>query len=62
MRSPTSGRIPAAISNSIASLAVGELDNSNVKDPIVAFVFNGKGKGLMMDASLEGSKHTKLDK
>ena len=40
--------------------AGGEIDTSSVKDPIAAFIFGNKG--LMVDASLEGSKYTKLDK
>ena len=40
--------------------AAGEVDTSSISDPIVAFVFGNKG--LMVDASLEGSKYTKLDK
>lgn len=39
--------------------AAGELDTRSITDPIIAFVFGNKG--LMVDASLEGSKYTKLD-
>ena len=40
--------------------AGGSIDSTNVKDPIVAFVFGQKG--LMYNLTLEGSKYTKLDK
>jgi lipid-binding SYLF domain-containing protein len=36
------------------------LDTTTMKDPIVGFVFDAKG--FMADASLKGSKFTKLDK
>ena len=43
----------------LISLGMGDsLDNSNVKDPIVAFVFGQKG--LMSNLTLEVSKFTKL--
>ena len=38
--------------------AGGSLDTSNIKDPIVGFVFGNKG--LMYNLTLEGSKFTKL--
>ena len=38
----------------------GSIDTTNIKDPIVAFVFGQKG--LMYNLTLEGSKFTKLDK
>jgi len=40
--------------------AGGVLDTKNIKDPIVAFVFDVKG--LMGDISLKGGKFTKMDK
>ena len=40
--------------------AGGSIDTTNIKDPIVAFVFGQKG--LMYNLTLEGSKFTKLDK
>ena len=40
--------------------AAGTVDTTNLKDPIVGFVFNNKG--LMYNLTLEGSKFTKLDK
>lgn len=40
--------------------AGGSVDTTNMKDPIVAFVFGQKG--LMYNLTLEGSKFTKLDK
>jgi lipid-binding SYLF domain-containing protein len=36
------------------------IDSSNVKDPVVGFIFGSKG--LMYNLTLEGSKITKLDK
>ena len=38
----------------------GSVNTTNIKDPVVAFVFGNKG--LMVDVSLDGSKFTKLDK
>lgn len=38
--------------------AAGTLDTTNIKDPIVGFVFGNKG--LMADLSLAGSKYTKI--
>jgi len=40
--------------------AGGSIDTTNIKDPIVGFVFGQKG--LMYNLTLEGSKFTKLDK
>ncbi len=39
--------------------AGGSVDSTNIKDPILAFVFGQKG--LMYNLTLEGSKYTKLD-
>jgi lipid-binding SYLF domain-containing protein len=53
----------AGVDGSIAlvTLGVGKtLDTNNIKDPIVAFVFNNKG--LMYNLTLEGSKYTKIKK
>jgi lipid-binding SYLF domain-containing protein len=36
------------------------IDTSNIKDPVVGFVFGSKG--LMYNLTLEGSKFSKLDK
>ena len=38
--------------------ASGTIDTTNIKDPIVGFVFGNKG--LMADLSLTGSKYTKI--
>jgi len=38
----------------------GEIDSQKLQSPIVAFILDEKG--LMYDATLEGSKITKLDK
>lgn len=40
--------------------AGGSIDTTNIKDPIVGFVFGQKG--LMYSLTLEGSKFTKPDK
>ncbi|MDF1537116.1 MAG: YSC84-related protein [bacterium] len=51
------------VDGSVALLEVGagaSIDTTNVRDPIVAFVFGQKG--LMYNLTLEGSKFTKLDK
>jgi len=40
--------------------AGGSIDTTNIKEPIVGFIFGEKG--LMYNLSLEGSKMTKLDK
>lgn len=45
----------------LVTLGVGQaIDTTNIKDPIVGFVFNNKG--LMYNLTLEGSKMTKLYK
>jgi hypothetical protein len=38
--------------------AGGTLDTTNIKSPIVGFVFGNKG--LMFNLTLEGSKYTKI--
>jgi len=38
--------------------AAGTIDTTNIKDPIVGFVFGNKG--LMADLSLTGTKYTKI--
>lgn len=51
------------VDGSVALVTVGaggSIDSTNVKDPIVGFVFGQKG--LMYNLTLEGSKFTKLDK
>ena len=51
----------AGVDGSVALISLGmgdSLDTTNVKDPIVAFVFGQKG--LMYNLTLEGSKFTKL--
>ena len=51
------------VDGSIALVKVGaggSIDSTNVKEPIVAFVFGQKG--LMYNLTLEGSKFTKLKK
>ena len=40
--------------------AGGTIDTATIKEPIVGFVFGVKG--LLVDASLKGSKFTKLKK
>ena len=40
--------------------AAGTLDTTNIKGPIVGFVFGNKG--LMADLSLTGSKYTKIER
>ena len=53
----------AGVDGSVAVIELGTggtLDTSNIRDPIVAFVFGNKG--LMYNLSLEGSKYTKLNK
>jgi len=40
--------------------ASGTIDTTNIKDPIVGFVFGNQG--LMVDLSLTGSKYTKIAK
>ena len=51
------------VDGSVALIDVGAgkaVDTSNVKDPVVGFVFGSKG--LMYNLTLEGTKITKLDK
>jgi lipid-binding SYLF domain-containing protein len=51
------------VDGSVALIKVGaggSIDSTNVKDPIVAFIFGQKG--LMYNLTLEGSKFTKLEK
>lgn len=53
----------AGVDGSVALVqlgAGGSLDTTNIKDPVVGFVFGNKG--LMYNLTLEGSKFTKLDK
>ena len=53
----------AGVDGSVALISLGmgdSLDTTNVKDPIVAFVFGQKG--LMYNLTLEGSKFTKLQR
>ncbi|MCB1970976.1 MAG: hypothetical protein H6851_17000 [Geminicoccaceae bacterium] len=52
----------AGVDGSVAVLdtgASGEVDTSNIQAPIVGFVFGETG--LMANASIEGSKYTRLD-
>jgi lipid-binding SYLF domain-containing protein len=52
----------AGVDGSVAVLktgASGELDTTNLADPVVGLVFGETG--LMADATIEGSKYTKLD-
>ena len=51
----------AGVDGSVALVTIGaggSIDSSNVRDPIVGFVFNNKG--LMYNLTLEGSKFTKI--
>lgn len=51
------------VDGSVALVTVGaggSIDTTNIKDPIVGFVFGQKG--LMYNLTLEGSKFTKLNK
>jgi len=51
----------AGVDGSIALVTIGaggSIDSSNIRDPIVGFVFNNKG--LMYNLTLEGSKFTKI--
>ena len=51
----------AGVDGSVALVelgAGGSIDTTNIKDPIVGFVFSNKG--LMYNLTLEGSKFTKL--
>jgi lipid-binding SYLF domain-containing protein len=53
----------AGVDGSVALVefgAGGSIDSTNIKDPIVGFVLDNKG--LMFNATLEGSKFTKLKK
>lgn len=53
----------AGVDGSIAVIELGTggtIDTNNIKDPIVAFIFDNKG--LMFNLTLEGSKYTKLKK
>jgi lipid-binding SYLF domain-containing protein len=52
----------AGVDGSVAVLqsgASGKLDTTNISDPVVGFVFGEQG--LMADATIEGSKYTRLD-
>ncbi len=52
----------AGVDGSVAVLktgASGKIDTTNISDPVVGFVFGQEG--LMADATIEGSKYTKLD-
>jgi len=58
-----SGGWEAGVDGNVALYDIGagtRLDTTTMKDPIVGFVFDAKG--FMADASLKGSKFTKLDK
>jgi len=51
------------VDGSVALIDIGAgkaIDTSNVKDPVVGFVFGAKG--LMYNLTLEGTKITKVDK
>lgn len=51
------------VDGSVALIDIGAgktVDSTNIKDPVVGFVFGEKG--LMYNLTLEGSKITKLDK
>lgn len=51
----------AGIDGSVAFIDVGKgksIDTVNIKDPVVAFMFGQKG--LMVNATIEGAKFTKL--
>ena len=51
----------AGVDGSVALIELGtggSIDSTNIKDPIVGFVFGNKG--LMYNLTLEGSKFTKL--
>jgi lipid-binding SYLF domain-containing protein len=53
----------AGVDGSVALVelgAGGSIDTTNIKSPIVAFVFSQKG--LMYNLTLEGSKYTKIKK
>jgi lipid-binding SYLF domain-containing protein len=52
----------AGVDGSVAVLdagASGEIDTTNIADPVVGFIFGEEG--LMADAAIEGSKYTRLD-
>jgi lipid-binding SYLF domain-containing protein len=52
----------AGVDGSVAVLqsgASGRIDTTKISDPVVGFVFGQEG--LMADATIEGSKYTKLD-
>ncbi len=51
----------AGVDGSVALITLGvggTIDTTNIKDPIIGFVFSNKG--LMYNLTLEGSKYTKL--
>jgi lipid-binding SYLF domain-containing protein len=51
----------AGVDGSVALVTLGaggSIDTTNIKDPIVGFVFSNKG--LMYNLTLEGSKYTKI--
>ncbi|MDH3391307.1 MAG: YSC84-related protein, partial [Desulfobulbaceae bacterium] len=51
----------AGVDGSVALIELGtggSLDTTNIKDPIIGFVFGNKG--LMYNLTLEGSKFTKI--
>lgn len=53
----------AGVDGSVALVTVGvggSIDSTNIRDPIVGFVFSNKG--LMYNLTLEGSKYSKLKK
>ena len=53
----------AGVDGSVALVELGtggSIDTTNIKDPIVGFIFGNKG--LMYNLTLEGSKFTKLKK
>jgi lipid-binding SYLF domain-containing protein len=53
----------AGVDGSVALVELGagaSLNSTNIRDPIVGFVFGNKG--LMYNLTLEGSKFTRLDK
>jgi len=59
----TSSGWEAGVDGSVALVDIGAgdaLNTTNIKNPIVGFVFGQKG--LMANLTFEGSKYTKLDK
>lgn len=51
------------VDGSVALIDIGAgktIDTTNIKDPVVGFIFDSKG--LMYNLTLEGSKFSKLDK